>query len=365
MSRIGLLLPAGRNRNLIEHTLTDHHLDVEVVAATELADTPVDVVVAEPRSLLDALAATHRPAADAGATDGAPAGAPDGAPDGAPGRRPPIVLLTRAGDRPALPATVVDAADEIVTVPAPQRDLLERITRLADRHRQACDERRLMREHVAHINHELRTPLQSVLAFAELLADDELDAEQARLLDHITRGGQRMLDLVNELLDRSRAEAGHLPDRTTTVDVADTVRAAIASVRPLAERRHLTVTLHMPEGATPRVHADPVHVHRILINLLSNAIKYNRDHGSVDVRLRVEPAGVEVDVTDTGPGIAPGDLERIFQAYERLPGSTATGTGLGLHYARLLAERMRGAITVQSCPGHGSTFTFALPRAPA
>jgi len=351
VSRIGLLLPAGRNRQLIEHTLTDNNLDVEVVAPTELGESPVDVLLAEPRSLLDALAAAHSPA---------PGSSPA---DSGSGQRPPIVLLTRASDRPALPPNVVNAADEIVTVPAPQRELLDRITRLADRHRHACDERRLMREHVAHINHELRTPLQTVLAFAELLHTDGLDPEQAELLDHITRGGQRMLELVNELLDRSRAEAGHLPDRTTMVDLAETVRAALATVRPLAEQRHLAVTVQTPTDTTPRVHADPVHVHRILTNLLSNAIKYNREHGAIDVCVRVEPAHIEVDIADTGAGIAPDELEQIFQPYQRLPGSTAPGTGLGLPYARLLAERMQGAITVESRPGHGSTFTFRLPRA--
>ncbi|GGQ84728.1 sensor histidine kinase [Couchioplanes azureus] len=351
MSRIGLLLPAGRNRQLIEDTLTHNNLDVEVVTATEIADTPVDVLLAEPRSLLEALTAADEPARNSSPLDGGS------------GHRPPIMLLARASDRPALPADVVNAADEIVTVPAPQRELLDRVTRLADKHRQAADERRLMHEHVAHINHELRTPLQCVLAFAELLHDDRLDPAHAELLDGIISGGKRMLELVNELLDRSRAEAGHSPERTTSVDFADTVRAAIASVRPLAEQRHLTLTVRMPTDTTPLVQADPVHVHRILINLLSNAIKYNREHGTVDVCLRMEPAHVAVDITDTGPGIASDELEQIFEPYRRLPGSTATGTGLGLPYARMLAERMQGAITVESRPGQGSTFTLALPRA--
>ncbi|BCJ47280.1 hybrid sensor histidine kinase/response regulator [Actinoplanes ianthinogenes] len=347
MSRIGLLLPAGRNRDLIEAALRHHDLDVEVVPSAGITDTSVDLLLAEPRSLLEALAAADRPH-----------------PDDETGSRPPIMVLTRAGERPVLPARVVDAADEIVTVPVPQRELLDRITSLAGRHQQVCDERRLMREHVAHISHELRTPLQSVLAYAELLADEGLEPEQGTLLDRIANGGQRMLDLVNELLEQSRAEAGHLPDRTTVIDLAEAVRAAIVTIRPLAEKRHLDVCVRTDTDVAPSVRADPVHAHRILINLLSNAVKYNRDHGTIGVVVRVEPIRVEVDITDTGPGIAADELDQIFEPYQRLPGSTATGTGLGLHYARLLAERMQGAIIVSSRPGRGSTFTLALPRAP-
>jgi signal transduction histidine kinase len=350
MSRIGLLLPEGRNRHLIEETLAHHHHDVEIVAATGFADAPVDVLLAEPRSLLEALTGTG-----ATARSGSPV-------DVGAGDRPPIVLLARAGDRPTLPATVVNAADEIVTVPAPQRELVDRITRLAARHRHAADERRLTNEHVAHISHELRTPLQCVLAFAELLHGEGLDPAQSELLDSITSGGRRMLELVNELLDRSRAEAGHRPDRATMVDLTEPVRAAIATIRPLAEQRHLTVTVHPATDPAPRVYADPVHVHRVLINLLSNATKYNREHGAIDVHVRVEPACVAVDITDTGPGITPDELERVFEPYERLPGSTAPGTGLGLPYARLLAQRMHGEVTAVSRPGKGSTFTLTLPR---
>ncbi len=348
MSRIGLLLPPGRNRQLIEQALADNNIDVELVATNRMADIAVDVLLAEPRSLLAALTAADRSAADS-----APA-AP---------KRPPIMLLARAGDRPVLPPSVVSVADEIVTVPAPQRELLDRISRLAARHRQAADERRLMEEHVAHINHELRTPLQTVLGYAELMQSESLDPGQSDLLSHINSAGKRMLGLVNELLDRSRAESGQLPDRATLMDPAETVDAAIAAVRLLAEQRNLTVTVQAPADPAPPVRADPVQVHRVLTNLLSNAIKYNREHGDIDIRLRVEPAHVAVDIADTGSGIAPDELERIFQPYERLPGTVAPGTGLGLPYARLLAQRMGGALTVESEPGHGSTFTFTLPRA--
>ncbi|GAA4607930.1 signal transduction histidine kinase [Actinoplanes octamycinicus] len=349
MSRIGLLLPAGRNRELIEAALTHHDLDVEIVSAAAIADAPVDVLLAEPRALDAAL----RPGAG-----------PLPADDGSAGQ-PAIMVLTRACDRPALPARVLEAADEIVTVPVPQQELLDRITSLAGRHRQVDDERRLMREHVAHISHELRTPLQSVLAYAELLQDEGLEPEQGELLDRLINGGNRMLDLVNELLDKSRAEAGHVPDRTTVIDLAETVRGAIVTVCPLAEQRHLGVALRAVTDAPAWVRADPVHVHRILVNLLSNAVKYNRDHGAIEVVVRAGPAHIELDVRDTGPGIAADELEQIFEPFQRLPGSTATGTGLGLHYARLLAQRMQGDIAVSSRPGHGSTFTLTLPRAMA
>ena len=352
MSRVGLLLPAGRNRELIERALTSNHIDVEVVAAEQVATTLVDLVLAEPRSLLRALTAGGLTGADLTSSD-----------TGA-GRCPPIMLLARATERPALPASVISAAVEIVTVPAPQRELLDRINRLAARQREAADERRSMREHVAHINHELRTPLQAVLGYTELMRDESLDPGQTQLLGHINSAGARMLGLVDELLDRSRAEAGHRPDSVTAMDPSAAIDAAIAAVRPLADQRGLVVTVRVAPGPTPAVCADPVHAHRVLTNLLSNAIKYNRENGRIDIRLRVEAAHVAVDITDTGAGMAADELERIFQPYERLPGTTAAGTGLGLPYARLLAQRMGGAITVESQAGHGSTFTFTLPRTP-
>ncbi|MEU4560754.1 HAMP domain-containing sensor histidine kinase [Actinoplanes sp. NPDC023936] len=319
----------------------------------EVADCPVDLLLADPRSLLQARTA-------AGQT--VPAPAPD---DTGSWSGPPIMLLTRAADRPSLPESVLIAADEVVTVPAPQRELLDRINRLTARRQQATDERRMMRLHVAHVVHELCTPLQAVLASAELMRTERLDPEQGELLDHITKGGERMLGLVNELLDHSRAESGHLPDRITVMDPAEAVDSAVSAVRPLVERRNLTITVDTPADAAPRVRADPVHVHRVLTNLLSNAIKYNRENGVIEVRMHVQPGNVAVDVADTGPGIAPDEIERIFQPYERLPGSTATGTGLGLPYARLLAERMGGALTVESRVGRGSTFTVVLPRVDA
>ncbi|WP_430788461.1 sensor histidine kinase [Actinoplanes sp. G11-F43] len=351
MSRIGLLLPAGRNRQIIEDALTHNNFDIEVVPATEITTASVDVLLAEPRSLLEALAAVDRPDPDCGPADGEHA------------QRPPIMLLTRAGDRPVLPSTVVDAADEIFTVPAPQRELLDGITRLAGRRRQAREERRLMREHVAYISHELRTPLQSVLAYAQMLHDENLEPEQGELLDGLIRGGQRMLDLVNELLDNSRAEAGHAPHPAVLVDVDESVHSALAMVRPLADQRHLTVTVLMDAEVTPTVRADPAHLHRILINLLSNAIKYNREDGTITITLRGEPDHIELDITDTGAGMSAAELDQIFEPYRRLPGTTASGTGLGLPYARLLAQRMQGTITVSSHLGVGSTFTLTLPRA--
>jgi signal transduction histidine kinase len=353
VSRIGLLMLPGGNRQLIERVLTHNHFDVEVVDTAGLADCPVDLLLADPRSLLQA-----RTAADRLVPDSMPA-------DTGSWSGPPIMLLTRAADRPGLPESVLIAADEVVTMPASQRELLDRINRLTARRRQAAEERRLTRLHTAHVVHELCTPLQAVLASTELMRTEHLDPEQSALLDHITRGSKRMLDLVNELLDRSRSESGHRPDRTTVMDPAEAVDAAVSAVRPLVERRNLTVTVELPADAAPRVRADPVHVHRVLTNLLSNAIKYNRENGAIDVRMHVRPGHIAVDVADTGPGIAPDEMDRIFQPYERLPGSTAAGTGLGLPYARLLAERMGGAIAVESRVGRGSTFTFVLPRVDA
>jgi signal transduction histidine kinase len=344
MNRVGLLMPPGRNRDLLADTLRGGGLDVTLIdvdphTATE---SDLDLVVADAVTLDSMLArSTERQAVDL----------------------PPTVLLVRSAEQRGLPVRLRVAADEIITIPVGQEDLMARVRRLAARHGRAAEERRRIREEVAHINHELRTPLQSVLAYTELLDPAGLSAEQAALRDRINRGGQRMLELVNVMLDFERMRSGHLDLDPASVDLARAVAEALAEVRPLAQRRGIAVRVRPPEGSGLAGYADRAYLNQILLNLITNAVKYNTENGGIDIGFRAAGDMVAVDVSDTGPGIAPGDLERIFQPYERLASSlNALGTGLGLPYARTLAERMGGQLVVSSQVGQGSTFTLELPR---
>jgi len=220
-------------------------------------------------------------------------------------------------------------------------------------------------EFLSRMSHELRTPLNAVLGFAQLLELDELDDSQKESVDQILRGGRHLLDLINEVLDITRIESGRLDLSPEPVLAADVVTEVIDLTRPLAARAG--VLLVAPErGAEWDLHvlADRQRLKQILLNLVANAIKYNRRGGSVSLSCgSVDPGRMQLRVTDTGPGIAAEDLDRVFMPFERL-GAERTdveGTGIGLALSRRLAETMGGTIEAVSTVGSGSSFWVELP----
>jgi signal transduction histidine kinase/CheY-like chemotaxis protein len=224
-------------------------------------------------------------------------------------------------------------------------------------------------EFLSRMSHELRTPMNSILGFSQLLeldAREPLTASQRESVSHILSSGRHLLSLINEVLDLSRIEAGRIALAPEAVDLRALCAECLAIVRPLAERRR--VSLHDGAAAAPplAVTADPGRLKQILLNLLSNAIKYNRDGGTV--RVEATAAGVRaarLSVTDTGQGIPADKLPLLFEPFERLEAedSAIEGTGIGLAIARKLAEMMGGGLTVESTPGVGSCFTVELPVA--
>ncbi len=219
---------------------------------------------------------------------------------------------------------------------------------------------------LSRMSHELRTPLNAVLGFAQLLQLEELQPTQASAVDKIVSGGRHLLDLINEVLDIARIESGSILMSPEAVPLADVVLESMDLVRSMAATAQVRLEPFDTSAVDEVVFADRQRVIQILLNLLTNAVKYNRQSGTVQVRVGSTDDGMAwVEVEDSGPGIAPDLLLRLFQPFDRL-GAERTGiegTGIGLTVARSLAETMGGRLEVRSTEGVGSVFTLVLPRA--
>ena len=222
-------------------------------------------------------------------------------------------------------------------------------------------------EFLSRMSHELRTPLNAILGFGQLLEMSNPSPKQRENIGHVLRGGRHLLNLINEVLDISRIEAGKLEFVVEPVKVAMVLEEAVALVRPLAGQRNITLDINRAERSLDgvMVQADRQRLKQVLLNLLSNAIKYNRPFGRVDMVCERVPTGglLRLNVRDTGPGISAKDLPKLFSPFERLGThqSEVEGTGIGLAISKRLAEAMGGTITVKSAEGQGSTFSLELP----
>jgi PAS domain S-box-containing protein len=219
-------------------------------------------------------------------------------------------------------------------------------------------------EFLSRMSHELRTPLNSILGFAQLLELDALDESQVEAVAQILKGGRHLLELINEVLDISRIEAGSMTLSLEPVALDLIIRECLDLVRPQAQARG--IDLINADGRHRHVHADRQRLRQVLLNLLSNAVKFNRERGTITVSCDHEADRARVNVTDTGPGIRPELIDRLFVPFDRLEADTTEvqGTGLGLALSLRLVEAMGGSIEVDSTPGDGSTFSFSLPVGP-
>ena len=237
--------------------------------------------------------------------------------------------------------------------------------RHADELRRASDEaeraNRAKSEFLSRMSHELRTPLNAVLGFAQLIdAEDGLTDSQRESIDRVLRGGYHLLNLVNEVLDMSAIEAGRLPIVLESVSAQRLVGEAVDLVRPQAAERAVTVRCEYPDGDV-MLRANAQRLRQVVLNLVANAVKYGPSGSEVTVDIRAGDGLGRIEVTDSGPGIPPHQLERAFLPFERLGSSwEVEGTGLGLPVSLRLVEAMDGTLTVQSEHG-GSTFTVELP----
>jgi len=224
-------------------------------------------------------------------------------------------------------------------------------------------------EFLASMSHELRTPLNAIGGYAELLAmgvRGSLNAEQAQDIARIRRSQQHLLTLINDVLNFAKVDAGQTEYRMTAVPVDEALRDTESMIAPQILAKGLRYS-YKGGDKTFSVLADPEKLQQIVLNLLSNAVKFTDAGGTIT--LSSEPSGncIDISVADTGAGISPEKLERIFDPFvqaERRLNQPVQGVGLGLAISRDLAKAMGGEITVQSAVGKGSTFTLSLPRAP-
>jgi PAS domain S-box-containing protein len=223
-------------------------------------------------------------------------------------------------------------------------------------------------EFLSRMSHELRTPLNSVLGFAELLWMDGVVGEQRDYVGQIRRSGRHLLDLINEVLDLSRIEAGQMTISPEPVLLRAAVVEAIEMITPEAASRGISLEPEYGAICESYVRADQQRLKQVLLNLLSNAVKYNRPGGSVRVRcVHGEGDTPCVAVTDTGPGIPEEQLERLFNPFDRLGAERGQeeGTGLGLALSKRLVELMEGKLWAESEVGSGTTFWLKLSAAEA
>ena len=218
-------------------------------------------------------------------------------------------------------------------------------------------------EFLSRMSHELRTPLNAILGFAQLLEMSAPRPEQRGWLSHIQKGGKHLLELINEVLDVARIEAGRVSISLETVPLQPVINSVLDLIGPLASQRGIAIRRDTVAGSQWRVIADPQRLKQVLLNLLSNGVKYNVENGRIDISCQSRPGGfVRIAVSDTGPGISKENQARLFQPFERLQEEKTyiEGTGLGLSLCRGLMEAMGGRIGVDSTPGEGSTFWVDL-----
>lgn len=219
---------------------------------------------------------------------------------------------------------------------------------------------------LALVSHELRTPLNAILGFAQVMQMVDLEPEQRQdSVDQIVRAGQHLRDLIDELLDLSRIEAGQLSVVAEDIEPGAVIGEVLDLVRPLATSRDIAL-IGPQRAAADRVHADERCVRQVLINLIANAVKYTPVGGRVRVDFEATTEEmVRISITDSGPGISSDSIAELFQPFHRLQQDGPTepkGTGLGLALSARLMDEMDGRIGVESTPGTGSCFWVELQR---
>jgi len=236
------------------------------------------------------------------------------------------------------------------------------------RHKQRLEDiLRFKSEFIANMSHELRTPLNSIIGFSELLEDQlagPLTDKQRGYIHNVWTSGKHLLDLINDILDLSKVEAGKIELHMETFSLREALGAALTMVRPQAAKKRISLQSEIVAETT--VTADPLRLKQIVYNVLSNAIKFTPEGGQVTVAARtVQGVFVEIAVTDTGIGIRAEDVPKLFREFSQVGGEHTRGqqgTGLGLALSKRLVELHGGQMWVQSeGENRGSTFTFTLP----
>ncbi len=265
-------------------------------------------------------------------------------------------------------------AGEVIRIAGIASDVTERreaATALSGARDESERANRAKSEFLSRMSHELRTPLNAILGFGQLLEMDEPTPRQRESVGQILSGGRHLLGLINEVLDITRIEAGRMSLSPESVNAAAVIEEARALAQPLADQFEVRVE-KAPMDCDCHILADRQRLKQVVLNLLSNAIKYNRPRGAITIACHqrapvngADGGAFRLVISDTGLGIPPEKLERLFTPFDRLGAETTgiEGSGLGLSLSRKMTELMSGTLTAASVVGQGSTFTVSLPLA--
>ena len=277
------------------------------------------------------------------------------------------LIYNRAGQVTGIRSVLLDVTDRRLAEQLLANEVTERerLTVALRRSKEEAEKaNRAKSEFLSRMSHELRTPLNAILGFAQLLEMSALDRDKREAVAQILKAGQHLLGLINEVLEISRIEAGRLSLSPEPVLISSAIQETLDLLTPMAVRRNIMLR---DEGGKERrryVMADQQRLKQVLLNLISNAIKYNSDDGTVTIATEeIDGSRLKIKIRDTGPGIKPDSLSKLFTPFERL-GAEQTGvegTGLGLALSKRLLEMMGGSIGVENNPDRGSTFWMELP----
>jgi signal transduction histidine kinase len=261
-------------------------------------------------------------------------------------------------------ANLKRGADQLQTI---NKSLDSKLGQLAETNVALYESNRLKSEFLANVSHELRTPLNSILGFAELLKDtlnSGPDSKSARYLGNIHQSGKHLLDLINDLLDLAKIEAGRMEIRSEPLSLPDLFEGLGNILKPLLEQKGLKL-ISQVEPEVPIIRTDGGKLQQILYNFLSNAIKFSPAGGQIDLTaVRNGDDRVRISVTDRGPGISLAKQQIIFEKFRQVDASvtrTHSGTGLGLAISKELTALLNGSISVRSAEGEGATFWIDIP----
>ncbi|WMW22495.1 PAS domain S-box protein [Methanolobus mangrovi] len=231
---------------------------------------------------------------------------------------------------------------------------------------EAEEANRTKSEFLATMSHELRTPLNAIIGYSQMLQEDsfgELNTKQKRFANHVSTSGKHLLELINDILDLSKVEAGKIELHFEEFDVNDIMRNVYNIIGPLARKKHITIDFQVSKNT--RIYADKTRFKQIFYNLMSNAVKFTPEKGHVEVALTVEDKLLQLSVIDNGIGMNKEEQDKLFTPFYQVDSSMTRkyqGTGLGLSIVKNIVELHSGTIEVKSEAGKGSTFTIKLPR---
>ncbi len=282
------------------------------------------------------------------------------------GRLTVSLSVTAVRDDAGRPQSYLSVVRDVTDRRAAEQALLAALDKEREANRRMHEVDRAKDDFVSSVSHELRTPLTSIVGYTELLTEGltgPMSSMQQNLIEKIDRNGERLLNLVEDLLTLSRVENGSFQLERVPTDLRDAVQAATAEVATSARHQGVAMSVVVPPEPVTVI-GDSTHLERLVLNLASNAVKFTDQGGSVRIGLEVQHDIAVLSVTDTGMGIPFEEQANLFQRFFRSSVATERaiqGTGLGLNIAQSIAQAHQGSVDFESTPGVGTTFRFTVP----